>query len=71
MYNMTMNNTIVALTPHGIVNPQFEQLEASLQPLKGQLEAVIERTLLINEQTELIRAGYAVLDDILSQVLTC
>ena len=61
-----MNNTIVALTLDGIVKPQFEQLETSLQPLKGQLEAAIKRTLFNNEQTELIRARYAVLDNILS-----
>ena len=47
-----MNNANVALTPDGIVNPQFEQLEAALLPLKRQLEAAIERNLLDNETKE-------------------
>ena len=64
IYGATMNIANVALTPEGIINPQFEQLEATLQPLKRQLEAAIKHHLLTDEQKSLIGDRYTVLDDI-------
>jgi len=64
MFQGTMNDSIVAFTRDGVVNPQFQQLEAALQNMNKHLEAAAKRSLLTCEQKHLIQDRYTVIDDI-------
>ena len=54
----------VVLTGDGIVNPKFQQLETTFQPLIRHFEVAIKRNLLTEKQQKMIQRRYDVLDDI-------